>query len=182
VSSWSSKKDSEQKAVAKYAPKNLTDPSDYQNELREIESNQALSVLDKYKAKKQLMNAVMQAKQQEINHHLDSYENYLLARKDVEARSISLEAQKAIMRLETEQLQMMKDLGLSHAQELADTLIEADKMLTRKLREIEESDINPEIKTSTLKNVMHVWEKTRNRILESVDTYIDELYEREKNR
>ena len=40
----------------------------------------------------------------------------------------------------------------------------------------------PEIKQMTLKNVRHVWNKTNTRIMESVDTYMDELYEKEKGR
>ena len=55
-------------------------------------------------------------------------------------------------------------------------------MLTNKLREVEESDMLPEIKNMTLKSVRRVWEKTNDRVLASVDTYMDELYEKERNR
>ncbi len=40
----------------------------------------------------------------------------------------------------------------------------------------------PEIKNMTLKSVRRVWEKTNDRVLASVDTYMDELYEKERNR
>lgn len=128
------------------------------------------------------MRAVYQAKQMEISHHLDSFENYLLARKDVEEKSIALEAQKAITVLEKEQLEMMKELGLSHSDEISDTLIKAGNMLTSKLQEVEESSMKDDIKKMTLDHVRRVWEKTNERIMQSVDTYIDDLYEKEKKR
>ena len=168
--------------LSRYAPRDLTNSRDFGKELHEIESNQTLSMLDKYRAKKQLMRAVYTAKQQEISHHLDSFENYLLARKDVEARAITVEAQKAIMVLEKEQLAMMKEIGLAHSDQISDTLIQAGTMLTAKLEEIEASAMMPDIKAMTLKNVRRVWEKTNRRIMESVDTYMDELYEKEKRR
>ncbi len=168
--------------MEKYTPRDLTDSKDFSRELRNIDSNQTLTVLDKYRYKKQLMRAVFSAKQKEISHHLDSFENYLLARKDVEGKTITLEAQKAIMYLEKEQLQMMKDIGLAHSEEISNTLIKAGSMLTTKLTEIEASDMLDEIKAMTLKNVRRVWEKTSDRVMKSVDTYMDELYEKEKRR
>jgi hypothetical protein len=111
---------------------------------------------------------------------IESFENYLLARKDVEAKSITLEAQKAIMVLEKQQLEMMKAMGLSHSDEISETLIQAGSMLSEKLNKVEESDMPPEIKVSTIKNIRQVWDKTNRRIMESVDTYMDELYEREQ--
>lgn len=178
----SSKKQDEETALERYSPKDLTSGKDFVKELRDIDNNQALGTLDKYKSKKQLMRAVYQAKQQEVAHHLDSFENYLMARKDVEAKSITLEAQKAIMALESEQLNMMKQMGLSHSEEISSTLISVGTMLTEKLREVERSDIEPEIKKKTMENVRSVWEKTNRRIMDSVDTYIDELYQKEKKR
>jgi hypothetical protein len=172
----------ELRALEKYSPKDLTNTREFTREVRRIDTDQTLTAMDKYRYKKQLMRAVFMAKQKEISHHLDSFENYLLARKDVEAKTITLEAQKAIMYLEKEQLQMMKDIGLSHSEEISNTLIKAGTMLTSKLEEIEESGMRPEIKTLTLKNVRHVWEKTNARIMESVDTYMDELYEKERKR
>lgn len=166
----------------RYTPKDLTNSKDFTRELHNIESNQTLSVLDKYRYKKQLMRAVYTAKQKEISHHLESYENYLLARKDVEGKSITLEAQKAIMVLEKEQLRMMKEMGLSHTEEISNTLIKAGTMLTDKLREIEGSDMMDDIKKMTFDNIRGVWEKTNDRILESVDTYMDELYEKENRK
>lgn len=79
-------------------------------------------------------------------------------------KSITLEAQKAITVLEKEQLEMMKELGLSHSEE------------------IEESSMKPEIKKMTLSHVRTVWDKTNQRIMQSVDTYIDDLYEKERKR
>jgi hypothetical protein len=169
-------------ALQKYAPRDLTDNRDFSRELRDIDSNQTLTMLDKFRYKKQLMRAVFTAKQKEISHHLDSFENYLLARKDVESKTITLEAQKAIMVLEQQQLEMMKEMGLSHSNEISDTLIKSGNMLTGKIEEIEESSMLPEIKSMTLKSVRHVWEQTNKRILESVDTYMDELYEKERTR
>ncbi len=173
---------SEDAALAKYSPKDLTNTQDFSRELRAIDTDQTLTAVDKYRYRKQLMRAVFVAKQREINHHLDTYENYLLARKDVEAKTITLEAQKAIMSLEKAQLEMMKEMGLSHSEEISDTLIKAGMMLTAKLEEIERSNIQKDIKTMTLRNVRHVWDKTNARIMESVDTYMDELYEKEKHR
>lgn len=179
---WTKNDESTQSALEKYSPRDLTDNKDFVKELRDIERNQTLGALDKYKAKKQLMRAVFLAKQQEISHHLDSFENYLLARKDVEAKSITLEAQRAIMALENQQLNMMKEMGLSHSDDISSTLINAGTMLTERLREVESSDMDPEIKQMTMKNVRSVWEKTNHRIMDSVDTYIDELYEKEKRK
>jgi len=168
--------------MERYTPKDLTNSKEFTRELHNIETNQTLSVLDKYRYKKQLMRAVYLAKQKEISHHLESFETYLLARKDVEGKSITLEAQKAIMVLEEEQLRMMKEMGLSHTEEISSTLIKAGHMLTEKLAEIEESEMRPEIKKMTFNNVRRVWEKTNRRILASVDSYMDELYEKEKNK
>lgn len=181
MSTWSNEK-SQSKEVERYTPKDLTNSREFTQELHKINANQTMSVVDKYRARKQLMRAVFAAKQQEISHHLDSYSNYLLARKDVEAKSISLEAQKAILVLEQEQLKMMKEMGLTHADEISDTLFKAGTMLTTKLEEVEESTMEPSIKIMTLKNIRHVWEKTNARIMESVDTYMDELREKEQRR
>jgi len=180
MAGWNS--NDEQAAIERYTPKDLTNSQQFTRELSKIESNQTLSALDKMKYKKQLMRAVFNAKQQEVAHHLDSYANYLLARKDVEAKTITLEAQKAIMLLEKEQLQMMKEIGLSHSGEISNTLIKAGHMLTDKLHEVEESAMEPEIKLMTLKNIRRVWEKTNDRIMESVDTYMDELWDKERGR
>ncbi len=167
-------------ALERYQRKDLTDTRQFTREIHAINANQTLSMMDKYRYKKELMRSVFLAKQQEVNHHLESFENYLLARKDVEAKSITLEAQKAIMVLEKQQLAMMKAMGLSHSDEISETLIDAGNMLTNKLHKVEESDMAPEIKSSTMKQIRQVWEKTNNRIMESVDTYMDELYERER--
>lgn len=182
MSSWSDDDRRGSGAMERYTPKDLTNVKDFSKEIRSIDGNQNLTVVDKYKYKRNLMRAVFQAKQQEINHHLDSYENYLRARKDVEAKTITLEAQKAIMTIEQDQLQMMKDIGLSNTDEISKTLIRAGEMLTDKLIEVEESHMADEIKQLTLKNIRKVWDKTNNRILDSVDTYMDELYERDKGR
>lgn len=167
-------------ALERYERKDLTNAREFTRELHAINTNQTLSTLDKYKYKKQLMRTVFIAKQQEINHHLESFENYLLARKDVEAKSITLEAQKAIMVLEKQQLEMMKAMGLSHSDEISETLIQAGNMLGDKLSKVEESAMPPEIKVSTIKNIRQVWDKTNRRIMESVDTYMDELYAKEQ--
>ncbi|TVR34678.1 MAG: hypothetical protein EA404_02105 [Spirochaetaceae bacterium] len=173
---------SELQPMERYTPRDLTDSKDFTRELHRIDSNQTLTLLDKYRYRKQLMRAVFSAKQKEISHHLDSFENYLLARKDVEGKTITLEAQKAIMYLEKEQLQMMKEIGLAHSEEISNTLIKAGRMLTTKLMEIESSEMLDEIKSMTLKNVRRVWEKTSDRVMKSVDTYMDELYEKEQRR
>lgn len=182
MAGWNSQDGNDQKELARYAPRDLTDSKDFARDLRAIDSDETLTQVDKYRYKKQLMRAVYQAKQLEIRHHLDSYENYLLARKDVEEKSIALEAQKAITLLEKEQLEMMKELGLSHSEEISNTLIKAGNMLTGKLEEVEQSKMTPEIKKETLRHVRKVWEKTNERIMQSVDTYIDELYEKEQRR
>lgn len=169
-------------ALQKYTRKDLTDSRDFTRELRDIDTNPTLTTLDKIRYRKQLMRAVFMAKQKEIGHHLDSYENYLLARKDVESKTITLEAQKAIMVLEQQQLEMMKELGLNHSEEISDTLIKAGNLLTRKIEEVENSTMIPEIKAMTLKNVRHVWEQTSQRIMDSVDTYMEQLYEKERKR
>ncbi len=174
--------DSEHRSIERYAPKDLTNQQDFARQLREIDSDQTLTSVDKYRYRKQLMRAVFMAKQKEINHHLDSYENFLLAKKDVESKTIALEAQKAIMRLEEEQLSLMKDIGLSHTQEIADTLSRASAMLNDKLVEIGESELMPDIKQMTLTNVRRVWERTIARVTESVDTYMDQLYQKERTR
>lgn len=181
MANWASK-ENENRELREYSPKDLTNDKDFAKELRNIDTNQAMAVWDKYKAKKQLMRAVFIAKQQEINHHLDSFENYLMARKDVEAKAITLEAQKAIMHLEKDQLDLMKNMGLSHTDEISNTLIKVGEMLTLKLEEVARSHIKPELKKMTVSNIRRVWEKTNNRILESVDTYMEELYERENRR
>ena len=73
-------------------------------------------------------------------------------------------------------------LGLAHSEEISNTLIKAGRMPTTKLLEIESSAMLDEIKTMTLKNVRRVWEKTRDRVMKSVDTCMDELYEKGKRR
>lgn len=168
-------------ALERYTPRDLTNQKDFARELQSIDNNQTLSFLDKRSSKKQLMRAVFMAKQDEINHHLDSFQNYLLARKDVESKTIALEAQKAIMILEKDQLQLMKDIGLSHSDEISNTLIKAGTMLTEKLKQVKDAPIEPEIKQMTMENIRTVWTKTNRRIMENVDTYMDELQERESN-
>jgi hypothetical protein len=168
-------------ALEKYTPRDLTNQKDFARELQNIDNNQTLTIMDKYKSKKQLMRAVYTAKQDEINHHLDSFQNYLLARKDVESKTIALEAQKAIMILEKDQLQLMKDIGLSHSDEISNTLIKAGTMLTEKLQQVQDAPIEDEIKQMTMENIRTVWTKTNKRIMENVDTYMDELQQRESN-
>lgn len=133
-------------ALMTRGPRDITDERNFTQEIQKIENNQALSMVDKFKAK-----------QQEINHRLDSYRNYLLARKDVEAKAITLEAQKAIMALESQQVQMMKDLGLDHSDEVSDTLIKAGTMLTRKLEEVSSSVMTDAIKQRTIDNIGRLW-------------------------
>lgn len=166
-------------ALMTSGPKDIADDRNLTREIQQIEMNMALSVLDKFKAKRQLMKSVHQAKLLEINHRLDSYGNYLMAKKDVEAKAITLEAQKAIMTLERQQVQMMKDLGLDHSDEVSDTLIKAGNMLQRKLNEVVESPMSEEIKKNTLDNIRRVWDRTNSRIMDSLDSYMDELYEKE---
>jgi hypothetical protein len=161
-------------------PKDITDDRNFTTELQKIENNQALSFLDKFAAKRQLMKSVVQAKQMEINHRLDSYRNYLIAKKDVEAKAITLEAQKAIMALERQQVQMMKDLGLDHSDEVSETLIKAGMMLQKKLEEVAGSLMSDEIKERTVMNIQRVWDRTSEKIMDSLDSYMDELYEKEK--
>ena len=180
MGNWSTE-NSNAGALEKYTPRDLTNQKDFARELQSIDNNQTLTIMDKYKSKKQLMRAVYTAKQDEINHHLDSFQNYLLARKDVESKTIALEAQKAIMILEKDQLQLMKDIGLSHSDEISNTLIKAGTMLTEKLKQVQEAPIEPEIKQMTMENIRTVWTKTNRRIMENVDTYMDELQERESN-
>ncbi|MBF9018479.1 MULTISPECIES: hypothetical protein [unclassified Oceanispirochaeta] len=183
MSTWTGNKaNSDSEALARYTPKDITNSKDLGKELSQIERDQSLNFVDKYKQKKQLVRTALIAKQQEISHHLDSYENYLMARKDVESKAIALEAQKAIMVLEGQQLDLMKSLGLSHSDEIAATLIRSGEMLTSKIREVNASDMEDDIKKTIYSNIRQVWEKTNNRILESVDSYMEELYAREKAR
>ena len=155
---------------------------DFSRELSEINNNHEISFVDRYNAKKLLVRTYMQAKQKEINNYLDTYENYLLAKKDVEGKAIALEAQKAILNLEKEQREMMGEIGLSNTEEIANTLIKSGKLLTDKINEVNKSDMDSEIKTNTLKNIRSIWDKTNERIMGSVDTYIDELAEREQQK
>ncbi len=167
-------------ALMTKGPKDIADDRNLAREMQEIEMNMALSLVDKFKAKRQLMKSVLHAKQLEINHRLDSYGNYLLAKKDVEAKAITLEAQKAIMSLERQQVQMMKDLGLDHSDEVSDTLIKAGNMLQRKLNDVIESSMSEEIKQNTLTNIRRVWDRTNSKIMDSLESYMDELYEKER--
>jgi len=172
--------DNHENALLAQGPKDITDERNFTREIQNIENNQALGMLDKFKAKRQLMKSVLQAKQQEINHRLDSYGNYLMAKKDVEAKAITLEAQKAIMALEAQQVQMMKDLGLDHSGEVSDTLIKAGNMLTRKLEEVHSSSMTTDIKEQTVSRIRRVWDRTNQKIEDSLDSYMDELYEKER--
>ncbi len=173
--------DDKSRSVEKYLPKKITNSKEMISELQIIDSNPALSFIDKHKFKKQIMRTFFLAKQQEIDGYLDSFENYLLAKKDVEAKAIALEAQKAVMRIEKEQLDVMKNMGLSHAGEIADTLIKSGEMLTEKLKEVRESKMVANIKKSVVSNIRNIWDKTNKRIIESVDTYMEELHSHEKN-
>jgi hypothetical protein len=76
----------------------------------------------------------------------------------------------------------MQEMGLSQSDEISKTLIKTGTMLTSKLQEVEEAAMELEIKIMTLKNIRRVWEKTNDRIMESVDTYMDELKEKERGR
>ncbi len=180
MGNWSTEK-SNSAALEKYTPRDLTNQKDFARELQNIDNNRTLTIMDKYKSKKQLMRAVYTAKQDEINHHLDSFTNFLLARKDVESKTIALEAQKVIMILEKDQLQLMKDIGLSHTDEISNTLIKAGTMMTEKLLQVQDAPMEPEIKQMTMENIRTVWTKTNMRIMENVDTYMDELQQRENN-
>ena len=64
------------------------------------------------------------------------------------------------MQLEQDQLEMMKQIGLTHSNEVGNTLLQAGHMLTAKMREIESADLLPEITQQTLSNVRRVWEPT----------------------
>ena len=154
----------------------IVDQRNFARELQSIENNQAMGFTEKYKAKRQLMKSVLTAKQLEINHRLESYQNYLLAKKDVEAKSISLEAQKAVLQLEKQQIQMMKDLGLDHSAEISNTLIKAGNLLTEQLNEAANSRMEDEVKAMTIENIRKVWNRTNEKIMESLDTYMEELY------
>ena len=171
--------DTKENALMTQGPRDIADDRNLTREIQQIEMNQALNIVDKFKAKRQLMKSVLRAKQQEINHRLDSYGNYLMAKKDVEAKAITLEAQKAIMTLERQQVQLMKDLGLDHSDEVSDTLIKAGNMLQQKMDEVRVSTMSDEIKQVTLSNIRRVWDRTNNRIMDSLDSYMDELYQKE---
>ncbi|RKX83655.1 MAG: hypothetical protein DRP70_14455 [Spirochaetes bacterium] len=170
----------EHNALISGGPKDITDDRNFTTELQKIQNNQALGFMDKFTAKRQLMKSVLQAKQQEINHRLDSYNNYLLAKKDVEAKAITLEAQKAIMALEHQQVQMMKELGLDHSDEVSDTLIKAGTMLQKKLDEVATSPMSDTLKEQTVGNIRRVWDRTNAKIMTSLDSYMDELEEKER--
>jgi hypothetical protein len=165
-----------------YKATNIVNPKDFSNELRNIENNQSLSFFDRAKAKKQLINTYLAAKQKEIDGHLDTFEKFLLAKKDVETKAITQEAQKAIMKIENENLKVMQDLGLSQAVEMAGTLIKSGTMLTEKLKEVKKSTMTPEIKKITMDQIREIWNKTNTRIRDSVDTYMTELTEKERNK
>ena len=171
--------DAKENALMTQGPRDIADERNLTREIQQIEMNPSLNIVDKFKAKRQLMKSILHAKQQEINHRLDSYGNYLMAKKDVEAKAITLEAQKAIMTLERQQVQLMKDLGLDHSDEVSDTLIKAGNMLQQKLDEVRVSTMSDEIKQVTLSNIRRVWDRTNSRIMDSLDSYMDELYRKE---
>lgn len=175
-------KESSSRPIDKYMPRDLSDQREISLQLSRVDNDQSLSLLDRWNFKKQLVRAYMQAKQQDISHQLETYENFLLARKDVEAKAIAQQAQNAIMHLEKQHIEMMAQVGLSNSEDISNTLIDAGRRLTKKLEEIADSDMTPEIKKMTTENVRKIWEKTNNRIMESVNTYIDELHDREKGR
>jgi hypothetical protein len=170
----------EHNALMASGPKDITDDRNFTTELQKIQNNQALGFVDKFSARRQLMKSVLQAKQQEINYRLDSYNNYLMAKKDVEAKAITLEAQKAIMALEHQQVQMMKELGLDHSDEVSDTLIKAGNMLQSKLNEVASSSMADDLKERTIGNIRRVWDRTNDKIMTSLDSYMDELEEKER--
>jgi hypothetical protein len=103
-----------------------------------------------------------------------------MAKKDVEAKAITLEAQKAIMALEHQQVQMMKELGLDHSDEVSDTLIKAGNMLQSKLNEVASSSMADDLKERTIGNIRRVWDRTNDKIMTSLDSYMDELEEKER--
>ncbi|MGM0675392.1 MAG: hypothetical protein ACQETQ_11905, partial [Spirochaetota bacterium] len=76
MSGWTNQDPTERTELERYTPRDLTDSKDFTHELHSIDNNQTLTLMDKYRYKKQLMRAVYQAKQKEISHHLDSFENY----------------------------------------------------------------------------------------------------------
>ncbi len=47
--------------------------------------------------------------------------------------------------------------------------------------EVQNAPIEPEIKQMTMENIRTVWTKTNMRIMENVDTYMDELQQKENN-
>ncbi len=98
----------------------------------------------------------------------------------MEAKAITLEAQKAIMALEHQQVQMMKELGLDHSDEVSDTLIKAGTMMQKKLDEVASSPMAATLKEQTINNIRRVWDRTNEKIMNSLDSYMDELEEKER--
>jgi hypothetical protein len=108
MSTWSGTADrTETEALARYTAKDITNSKDLGKELSQIERDQSLNFVDKYKQKKQLVRTALIAKQQ---------------------------------------LDLMKSLGLSHSDEIAATLIRSGELLTSKIREVNASDMEEDIK------------------------------------
>ena len=53
--------------------------------------------------------------------------------------------------------------------------------MTQKLLEVQDAPMEPDIKQMTMENIRTVWTKTNMRIMENVDTYMDELQQRKSN-
>mgnify|MGYP003563560871 CR=1 FL=1 len=183
---WTSRGDGEtaisKEVLDRYSPQNITDNKDLARQLREIEMNPGLGIVAKINAKRTLFKGVTQAKQMELHHHLESYENYLMARKDVEAKAISQEATRAILMLEMQYIQIMDSLGLEQNERLMDSLKKSGEMFTRKLEELSESDMLPELKVGIQQDYQAIYDKAKARIMASLDDYMNELSSKEGRR
>lgn len=186
MSNWSKNSSEEREALVEvnknWAPKKITDQEDLQRSLQDIEMNQAMNVVDKMKAKRQLFKSVFEAKQMELRHNMESYRNYLLARRDVEAKAITLEASKAITIIEGQFFTMMDEIGLVQDSKHMDTLRKAGEMYTTKLSELDDSPMLPQLKVQLQKQYQDIYDKTVARINGSLDEYIDELRRRDGRR
>ena len=57
MSGWTNQDPAERKELQRYTPRDLTDSKDFTQELHSIDNNQTLTLLDKYRYKKQLMRS-----------------------------------------------------------------------------------------------------------------------------
>ena len=148
-------------------------------QIKEIRNNNDLSVLDKRKLIKQIVRGFHEARGDEIEQTIDLYYKTLIARKDVAEKSITLDAQKDLSQLDQEHTKVLGQMGIQIHGAISDLFNELGEITTKKLKELMEREINDDLREILYEGIMNSFRKTYKKIEDGLDTYIEELKEKE---